>query len=154
MPTRKQITTAAREYLGTPFQHQGRLKGKACDCVGLPYMVAEELGLHSRDGKPIHKHDNAHYQAQPTDHFVHEECQRLLVEKPLSAMREGDVISMKMPTIPCHVGIVTTLYEGTSDQCLGVIHSYAPAHKVVETIIDAKLWNRIHGCFAFPGVTD
>ena len=154
MLTRKQITDCAREYLGTPFQHQGRLKGKACDCVGLPYMVAEELGIHSRDGKVIHKGDNSHYTAQPTNNFVHEECQRLLVEKSKWSMKEGDVVTIKMPTIACHVGIVTTLYVGTPHECLGVIHSYSPAHKVVETIIDAKLQNRIHGCFEFPEVID
>ena len=125
----------------------------ACDCVGLPYQVAEELGLCSRDGKAIDKFENMNYQSQPTDDFVHRECQRLLVEKSKWSMEEGDVISMKMPTIPCHVGIVTKLYVGTSDECLGVIHSYSPAKKVVETVIDGALLNRIHGCFEFPGVS-
>jgi hypothetical protein len=153
MATRKQIVACAREYLGTKFQHQGRIKGKTCDCVGLPYMVADELGLHSRDGEPIHKHDNSHYTAQPTNNFVQTECQRLLVEKPISQMQEGDVLLLKMPTIPCHVGIVTKVYEGTKHECFGIIHSYSPAKKVVETILDARLMNRVVSAFSFPGVT-
>jgi hypothetical protein len=131
-PQRKQISAKAREYLGTPFQHQGRLKGKACDCVGLPYCVGAELGLRSTDGKLIDKNENLNYQAQPTDNFVQQECQRLLVEKPIYQMQEGDVLLMKMPTIPCHVGIVTRMYVGTPDECFGIIHSYSPARKVVE----------------------
>ncbi len=126
----------------------------ACDCVGLAYMVGEEMGLHWRTGKLIERFENMNYQAQPTDDFVNCECQRLLVEKSKWSMQEGDVISMKMPTIPCHVGIVTKLYVGTPDECLGVIHSYSPAGKVVETVIDGALMNRIHGCFSFPEVTD
>ncbi len=152
-PSRKQISAKAREYLGTKFQHQGRLKGISCDCVGLPYMVAEEMGLHSTDGKAIDKNENLNYQAQPTDNFVQQECTRLLVSKPLAQMQEGDVILMKMPTIPCHVGIVSRMYVGTPHECFGVIHSYSLTKKVVETIIDAKLQNRIVGVFGFPGVT-
>lgn len=150
--TRKQITDCARTYLDTPFQHQGRVKGISCDCVGVPYMVADEMGLCDRQGTKIGRLDNVNYQPQPTGNFVHTECQRILVEKPVAEMQEGDVLSMKMPTIPCHVGIVSKLYAGTPNECFGVIHGYSPAHKVVETIIDRKLRARIAGCFNFPGV--
>ena len=153
MTTRKNIAAKAREYVGTPFKHQGRLKGIACDCVGLGYMIAEDLGLHSRNGKAIHKHDNSVYTAQPHGSQVLDTCRQLLTEKPIAEMQEGDLLCMKMPTVPCHVGIVSTLYVGTRDQCLGIIHSYAPAQKVVETILDAKLRARIVAVFNFPGVT-
>lgn len=152
MPTRSEIETCARTYIGTPFQHQGRIKGRGCDCVGLPYCVAEELGVPDRTGKKINKHENANYPAQPTDAYVHTECQRLLIEKPLDQMAVGDVLTMKMPSIPCHVGIVCRMYVGTPNECFGIIHSFSLAHKVVETVIDAKLRGRIHGCFNFPGV--
>ena len=140
--------------MGTPFQHQGRLKGIACDCVGLPYMVAEELGLRSRDKKMIHKHENSNYESQPTRPLVHSECQRLLVEKPISEMKEGDVLTIKMPLLPCHVGIVSKLYEGTANECWGIIHGYAPVKKVVETVLDDQMLRRVHGAFSFSGVTD
>ena len=29
------IMTEVREWIGTPYQHQGRAKGFACDCLGL-----------------------------------------------------------------------------------------------------------------------
>lgn len=152
MPTRKQIEDCARSYVNTPFQHQGRVKGIACDCVGLPYCVAEELALRDRFGNIIKKTDNTSYAAQPTDAFVYTECKRLLVEKSLSNMSIGDVLTMKMPTIPCHVGIVSRLYVGTPNECFGVIHAYSVARKVVETVIDLKLRGRIHACFGFAGV--
>lgn len=150
--TRKQITDAARAYVGTPFHHQGRVKGKACDCVGLPYCVADELRISNRDGAPIGRLDNINYGPIPSNSFVHEECARLLNEKPVSEMQEGDVLTLKMPTIPCHVGIVSRMYVGTPNECFGIIHSFSPARKVVETVLDAKTRARIAGCFSFPGV--
>ena len=148
--SRKQIVDCARTYIGTPFRHQGRVKGLACDCVGLPYCVGAEIGLKDRSGVLINKYENLNYAAQPTDLFVHTECQRLLVEKPVGQMQEGDVLTLKMPTIPCHVAIVSRLYVGTPNECFGIIHSFSLAHKVVETILDGGMRGRIHGCFSFP----
>jgi hypothetical protein len=41
----EQILAAARSWLGTPWRHQGRLKGVAVDCGGLIIGVGKELGL-------------------------------------------------------------------------------------------------------------
>jgi hypothetical protein len=152
MTTRKQVVDCARTYIGTPFQHQGRVKGLACDCVGLVYMVADELRLRDRSGNKIDKYEHVNYHAQPTDSFVHSECQRLLIEKPTEQMQTGDVLTLKMPTIPCHVAIVSRLYVGTPNECFGIIHSFSLAGKVVETILDSKTKSRTHGCFSFPEV--
>jgi len=37
------IVSEAREWLGTPWQHQASLKGVACDCVGLVRGVYTEV---------------------------------------------------------------------------------------------------------------
>ena len=34
----------ARKWIGTPFVHQGRTKGQACDCLGLVIAVAKAAG--------------------------------------------------------------------------------------------------------------
>jgi hypothetical protein len=69
-------------------------------------------------------------------------------------MKAGDVLSIKMPLITCHVAIVSRLYEGTPDECFGIIHSYAPAKKVIETVLDSKMLLRVHGAFSFVGVSE
>ena len=145
--------TAAREYLGTPFQHQGRLKGMACDCVGLPYMVAEELGLHSRDGKAIDKNENVHYQAQPTDNFVHQECHDCWWRSQWS-MQEGDVVPMKMPTIPCHVGIVSRLYVGTPTSAWESSIATRPLRRLWRRSSTVRCRIAFMAVSSFPGVTD
>lgn len=145
--TREQIYETAREYLSTPFQHQGRLKGHACDCVGLPLMVADELHLVDKNGKPFKAGDNANYSSQPLDRFVHEECERRLLAKPIEQMQPGDMITLRVPDVPCHVAIVTSLQGG-----LGMIHAYSVSRKVVEHVLSPKWISRIEGCFTFPGV--
>jgi cell wall-associated NlpC family hydrolase len=40
-----EIVAAARSWLGTPWRHQGRLKGIAVDCGGLIIGVGRELRL-------------------------------------------------------------------------------------------------------------
>lgn len=148
MVKRSQIVSKAREYRGTPFQHQGRLKGRSCDCVGLVLMVADELSIKDKNGVPIKGSDNANYSAQPMGRFVHEECQRRLREKPISEMKEGDVVTLRVST-PCHVAIISTVNGVT-----GMIHAYAPFGKVTEHIMDAKWRKRIEGVFEFEEVED
>jgi NlpC/P60 family putative phage cell wall peptidase len=38
-----QIITTARTWLGTPYHHQGSVKGVGCDCVGLVRGVYREV---------------------------------------------------------------------------------------------------------------
>ena len=44
MPTRDEIVAAARGWIGTPYRHQGALKGVGCDCLGLILGAWRELG--------------------------------------------------------------------------------------------------------------
>lgn len=148
---RSEIIAKAREYVGTPFQHQGRLKGIALDCVGLPLCVGEDLGIIDRTGVPVLKTDNANYSSQPLDAFVHLEIQRRLFQK--ESIEPGDVITLCVPRIPCHVAIVS----GTPGN-LYMIHAYEgyatkkmPRGGCVEHVLDSKWLKRIEGIFAFPG---
>ena len=43
--TRDDIIAAARDCLGTPFVHQGRIPGRALDCAGLVVAVAQAIGV-------------------------------------------------------------------------------------------------------------
>src|ERR1700680_1854413 len=142
MTTRADIVSKAREYMGTRFVHQGRVKGRALDCVGLPLMVAEDLGIVDRHGEPIRARDSVNYSPKPLDGFVHEECHGRLLEKPVSSMCEGDVVTVKNPTIACHVAIVARIND-----YLSVIHAHRGIGRVTEHILTAELRDKILGCF-------
>lgn len=148
MPTRADIVACARSYVGTPFVHQGRVKGLGIDCVGIPLCVAGELGLKDKDGLPMHGNLYASYSAQPEGNYVHRMCQKHLVQKPVREMKPGDVISMNVVSAPCHVGIL-----GEDAGGLTIIHAFSGmTNKVVEQPMDVKWRRRIAGCFAFPEV--
>ncbi len=148
--TRKQVIDCARSYLGTPFQHQGRIKGKGIDCSGLALMVGEELGIVGRDGRPLCRDLYIGYSRQPMNSIVYEACNRSLILKPIPAMRPGDVIATRNPALPCHVAIVSEI-----NGVLYMIHAYdGGPRKCFENILDKKWRSRIEGVFSYPGVVE
>lgn len=149
--TREQVQAAARKYLGTPFADKGRLLGRGLDCVGLPLMVAGDLNLVDRDGVPLNGASYSTYSAQPQGTYVHDMCMKHLVYKPTREMLPGDVVSLRVVSSPCHVGIITEDVNGR----VGLIHAYSGGPgKVIEHLLDVKWQRRIVGCFKYPEVID
>lgn len=147
--TRQQVIEKAREYVGTKFADKGRRAGQGLDCVGLVLCVCHDLGLADKNGKPLTRTLYDDYSSQPAGNFVHLTCHQHLIAKGLTAMRAGDVVTMALPSAPCHVGIVGADNAGN----LTLIHSYdGGARKCVEHLIDHSWRRRIVGCFQIPGV--
>ena len=101
MPTREQVVAKAREYLKTPFCHQGRIKNQALDCVGLLLCVGEELGLQDKEGRPVFGSDHLDYPPKPAGNLVPDNCKRRLVEKNISDMKAGDIVLLRLARDPC-----------------------------------------------------
>lgn len=167
MVTRRQIVDEARKWVGTPFRHQGRERGKAVDCVGLALCVGDDLILSDVQGMPFLRSDYLNYGPQPVGRFVHEECKRRLVNLALldasgklvalpgqpmihgngpHFLDVGNLLTLRVPSVPCHVAIVSDILGG-----LGIIHAYAGSDKVVEHVLNTKWLKRIEGVFQFPG---
>lgn len=147
--TGTQIVECARSYVGTPFAHAGRCKGKASDCVGLPLMIAGELGLADRAGLLLTGATYTAYSAQPVNNIVLDMCAKHLVRVPNSARQPGDLLVMKVPTNPCHVGIYSGVVRGIPH----MIHSYSGVGKCCEHAIDAKWARRIVAVYRYPEVS-
>jgi cell wall-associated NlpC family hydrolase len=136
------IVTKAREYLGTRFHHQARLKGKAIDCVGLFLGIARELGLFD--------YDNPCYSRRPDGVTLMREFRKLedrgwIREVPLDQAQDGDVLVFwysRQSKYPTHVGIKSPL---------GFIHTYAHVRRVVETPIGEWAEKVVHA-FRYRGV--
>ena len=132
---RKAIVEKAREYLGTPFHHQGRLKDIGIDCIGLLAGVAHELN--------IFKHDNTAYSRHPDGKSLMLELEKYLDEIPKSEMQMGDILVFYISTrtkYPTHIGFKTDY---------GMIHTYQGSGKVVEHAFDDKWKKRLWACFKF-----
>jgi NlpC/P60 family putative phage cell wall peptidase len=141
--SRPQIVAEARQWIGTPFQHQGRLRGVGVDCVGLVLCVMRDLGL----GDWLE--DFTNYPRQPVGDQVLLACRDRLQEIPFSVVRPGDVMVFRLPRSACHAAIATDN---------GMIHAYSPQAphrqpgRVAEIGLTDQWKRRIVGCFSIPGV--
>jgi len=137
------IVLAARSYLGTPFQHQGRLKGIGIDCVGLLVGVARELGIW---GDSI---DHTAYRRREDGTILMQMLETHLVRKEEGEpLRVGDILAMKH-TVPQHVAIVTESYPNGDFK---IIHALEAG--VVEHRLDTRWRRKVIGAFEFPGVVN
>lgn len=142
----QQIVAAARRWIGTPFQHQGRLKATGvsqgrCDCLGLLVAVAQELGLKTCRGTPkfLASLDERDYGHIPDGKRLQTVLDEVLNTVPNAEMQPGDVLLLRFDGAPQHLGIASDYHGGG----LGIIHALASARKVVEHTLDPTWYQRI-----------
>jgi len=144
MITRAQVVEVARTWLGTPFHHQGRVKGVGIDCVGLTIGIAQELGIVSDE---VIASLPTNYQARPDPVLM----QRLLCEHmtPVWPPQIGDWIWIAEPHMqPTHVGLKISE--------VSMIHANGDpkVSLVVEDPLRKGHIRRAKGAFAYPGIID
>lgn len=132
------IVLQARTWIGTPFHHQARLKGKGCDCLGLIVGVVDELELKDSTGRLLASYDEVAYSKEPDGAYLIQKLTGLLEEVPVAEARAGDLALFKVRENPQHLAILTD-YEGM----IGMIHCYAQARRVVEHRLDDDWKSRL-----------
>lgn len=131
------IVAAARACLGTPFQHQGRIPGRALDCAGLVVAVAQAIGAEYCDvpgygRNPSHGLLEAALDAQPCLQAV-----------PSAARQAGDILLLRFDGDPQHLAIFT----GET-----MIHSHQKVGKVCEHRLAGVWVARIVRAYRFRGI--
>jgi len=86
---REQVVTAVRGWIGTPYLHQGALKGIGCDCLGLIIGVWRELGGEYSGSIPPYTSDWAEAIGRET---LAEGFRQHLLEIETGEARAGDVV--------------------------------------------------------------
>lgn len=119
MPSREEIVSEARSWLGVKWRHQGR-KRSGVDCCGLVIVVARDLGLTCYD-------TNRYSRRTTGDEFVHHFVDAGMTKIPMARAQPGDVILTADRLFPCHCGII-----GSNEDGLTIIHAYANKRMVVE----------------------
>ena len=133
--TRDRIVFEARQWLGTPYHHRGRVKGAGCDCAQLvaasyaaagviPYI---EPKVYPKDWH-LHRGEEQ-YIAEVEQYLVRvDDDDRSFNERPRDASYEpGDVLMFRMGRTFSHSAIVT--------QWPYIIHASAPSILVEEVRI-------------------
>jgi hypothetical protein len=86
----------ARTLIGTPYLHQARLLGVGIDCIGVPILVAKELGLGD--------FDVADYPRRPNGRMV-EFIQQVCA--PLDDLEEGALLVFNVSDTPRYCAIAS-----------------------------------------------
>ena len=142
MTDRAAMVAAAREWIGTPWVHQQRLKGVAVDCVGLVIGIGRELGMCAPD------FDVNGYGRRP-DGTLLAQCAQLMRHIPRDTMQPGDVIVVATDSAPCHMGILGDYRHGG----LSLIHAaMGGLNRVVEHRLMFVRNMQFKGAYALPGL--
>ena len=143
MTTRQQIIDEARTWLGTPFHHQGRLKGVGADCAGVVDGVARAFGFSGN--VPVN------YGRQPDCKAMKAVLNEHMDPIPVAEATLADVLWFAFDGDPQHVGIITDI---------GILHSYSlrshlsglEAGRCVEHRLNDLWRKRIRGAWRFRGI--
>lgn len=129
--TPAQFVAASREWVGTPFKHQGRQKGVGVDCIGVPYCVARDFGMVDSSIMVPYKRDP---DGSLLPHILGENLIR--VHKP----QPGDIMLFRFVKHPQHVAV----YTGRN-----IIHSFSQIGECIEHIYDKRWQKRLVAVYRF-----
>lgn len=140
---REQIVSAARQLIGTPYLHQGRVPGHGVDCVGVGVCVAWACGI-----KPTTWNITG-YRRIPDGHSLMRHLRENMAgEVDLQGTQTGDLVVIAFDRFPHHVGIAGDYHGGG----LSLIHADNRAGRVVEQRLVFNEEIRFVTSFVFPEV--
>lgn len=143
MIARHAILAEARDWIGTPYQHQASMKGAGCDCLGLVRGIWRALYGEEAQATPAYTPDWAEREGAET---LLGAARRHMVELPIAAAAPGDVLMFRMEA-HAPVKHVAILDEGER-----LIHAYW-GRAVVRSRF-APWWRaRCAAAFSFPDVS-
>jgi NlpC/P60 family putative phage cell wall peptidase len=140
MTTRAEIIAEARSWKGTPYRHQGRLKGVAVDCAGLVNKSGETFGCVS--ATDANKTD---YLSEPDPIKMKAALDKLYIRIPKTEMRPADIPWMRARSKAQHIGILSE-----RNTLIHAVQNY----DVQELPIDNMVTSRIVAVYRFKGVSD
>lgn len=174
MPNSEAIVAAAREWVGTPYRHQQRVKDWGVDCAGLILGVGIELGilkfserswqqwsrysrlpnprrmlgalLHYLDWDPVGSSDTAPASGEPPARDMH---LNFSIARELRTVdivhRPGRVLWLQWrPDLPMHLAICSTI-----DGRPAIVHAYEPVCACVEHEFDDMWARRVHSAWSY-----
>lgn len=141
---RDQALAEAQAWLGTPYRHQGSLRGEGCDCLGLVRGVWRALYGTEPEALPAYSADWAE---RSGDEALWAAARRWLVEIPVDKARPGDVLLFRISpgAVAKHCGILSA--EGPPEP--RVIHAYW-GRSVVESWMGVWWSRRVVAAFTWP----
>lgn len=135
------IVTEARQWIGTPWHHQGRVKQVGVDCLGLIVGCARALEI------PLQ--DVTNYGRLPDPIVARKELRRQLIQLQLCDVQPGDILYLRWLNSPQHFAIFT------GD---GLIHAYSKIRhtgemgRVIEHRMSDRWWSMVMDIYRLKGL--
>ena len=139
-----ELVKTAREWLGTPYQHQVSVKGVGTDCLGLLRGIwRTHYGDEPLEVPPY----TPEWNELSGEETLLQAAQQALEEIPIGDAQFGDVLlfRMGMGSPAKHCAIISAPER--------IIHAYW-GHCVVETRLVPWWRRRIAAAFQFPNIED
>jgi cell wall-associated NlpC family hydrolase len=137
-----EVIAIARETIGTPYRHQGRVNGVALDCAGVPVHIAQRLSITLTP--------YTQYGRTPVPLEMRAALDAHLTRVAKTDLQLADVVWIRFSREPQHLGIVADYPLGG----FSLIHAYngAGLNKVVEHRLDLQWLSRIVAAWRYPRV--
>lgn len=139
MSTPEDVSTIARSYVGSPFYTDGRIKGKAIDCLGIVVCVAWDLGW---KGPAC-----TEFRLKPAKQAL-EEAERVFQLVPLKEPVAGALLVIQLGSKRRSVDHFALLTTSNT-----IIHAHDGLGKVVEHTFDDSWRARVIFVWALPTVS-
>jgi NlpC/P60 family putative phage cell wall peptidase len=142
---REAILKEAEAWLGTSYQHQAFIKGKACDCAGFVLGVALQLEMIGDEdiekvppySKEWHMHNSEEQLIGVIESFG---C----TEIPTDEAQPGDIVAFKFGRVTSHLAI---LVEDNY-----IIHARQDIGRVCKNSLKNEWEDKLVHAYQFPGV--
>jgi NlpC/P60 family putative phage cell wall peptidase len=155
----EEIVRLARAWIGTPYRHQGSLKGVACDCLGLARGLWREVYGEEPEVLPAYSPDWAEASGEES---LEEAAARHMIlvaratapEDILAQAEVGDLLLFRWrPHLPAkHCAILTEKDLERTPFGWRIIHAYDAAGKVAEVGLAPQWRKRVVAAYRFPGL--
>lgn len=140
--TRSGIVSAARRWIGTPYQHQASLRNVGCDCLGLVRGVWREVIGDEPEEAPPYTPDWAEALGVET---LLEAAGRHFEPVPRDSFREGDILAFRFR------GHLPAKHLGVATSATHMVHAQGGVC-VTEVAIGLHWRKQLAAAFKFPGL--
>lgn len=150
-PSSDPVSIEARTWLGTPYVHQHRAKGVACDCVGLIIGVGLALEI-LPDWTPEAWAAHEAYGRAPNPEHMGRAIRQFMTPldlDPRAIAPAGSVAFMAWREgMPMHLGIIGALPDGRPS----LIHAFSHVGRVTEHGFEQEWPGRVDSWWTYPGL--
>lgn len=151
--SRETIVAVARAWIGTPYRHQGSLKGAGCDCLGLIRGVWREVyGVEPEPMVPY----SANWAEESRSETLRDAAARHMSRIGDDATNGERLLAL---LAPADLILVRVRDRGPAKHAAilsrpgFIVHAY-DRHAVMETALPPAWRRKVAYAFCFPGVVD